>query len=421
MPRVTFAPINRYATATQVAGYYGDSRDTTSTFNYLSYSRTGYRTSVNTVGFHNPKRVGKLLPNNFQYRETTNWYNTGHISRFSKGYIDGTAKPGESGYYHYTYDGPMDTMLAGYGNADTTAPSDLDGQCRNELLNKIKDQKANLPELLAERDKCADMVGKAAMAVYDGIRHLRKGDIVGAAGAFGVPVGRRARRGFKRSFSRDSAQAVSNGWLALQYGWKPLISDIYGSLEVLASKYEAPDYHTVTARNRRKTPWSRLNSVVPSSGSRKTVNTYSGELRTTVKYSVTYYRVPSPPNSLAALGVTNPVLLGWELLPYSFVVDWFLPVGNYLSSFDATLGLSFHSGFRTLFSKSQLNMVQEISGANSSGQYQFSTTREMIQDVFVDRTVLNTFPTASFPSFKDGTSVMHMLNAIALLSQLFRK
>jgi hypothetical protein len=32
--------------------------------------------------------------------------------------------------------------------------------------------------------------------------------------------------------------------------------------------------------------------------------------------------------------------LAWELIPYSFVVDWLFPVGDYLSSLDALVGVS---------------------------------------------------------------------------------
>jgi len=40
------------------------------------------------------------------------------------------------------------------------------------------------------------------------------------------------------------------------------------------------------------------------------------------------------------LGLTNPVQVLWDAVPMSFVVDWFLPVNKYLSSFDASLGVT---------------------------------------------------------------------------------
>ena len=37
------------------------------------------------------------------------------------------------------------------------------------------------------------------------------------------------------------------------------------------------------------------------------------------------------------LSLDNPAVLAWEALPYSFVVDWFIPIGDYLNE---TLNLS---------------------------------------------------------------------------------
>lgn len=45
------------------------------------------------------------------------------------------------------------------------------------------------------------------------------------------------------------------------------------------------------------------------------------------------------------LGLDDPLGLIWELTPYSFVVDWFLPVGQWLSSFRSIKGLTFQGGY----------------------------------------------------------------------------
>jgi hypothetical protein len=35
------------------------------------------------------------------------------------------------------------------------------------------------------------------------------------------------------------------------------------------------------------------------------------------------------------LGLTDPLSVAWELIPYSFVVDWFVPIGTYLDNLNA--------------------------------------------------------------------------------------
>jgi hypothetical protein len=39
------------------------------------------------------------------------------------------------------------------------------------------------------------------------------------------------------------------------------------------------------------------------------------------------------------LGVVNPASIAWELIPFSFIVDWFLNVGDFLNQFSDFLGL----------------------------------------------------------------------------------
>lgn len=48
--------------------------------------------------------------------------------------------------------------------------------------------------------------------------------------------------------------------------------------------------------------------------------------------------------TLNQLGLVNPASLAWELIPWSFVVDWFIPIGPLLSVLTAPAGLIFISG-----------------------------------------------------------------------------
>jgi hypothetical protein len=50
------------------------------------------------------------------------------------------------------------------------------------------------------------------------------------------------------------------------------------------------------------------------------------------------------------VGLANPLLTGWEVTPYSFVVDWFIGVGDFLSAVNAfTGGYKFKAGSVTRF------------------------------------------------------------------------
>jgi hypothetical protein len=40
------------------------------------------------------------------------------------------------------------------------------------------------------------------------------------------------------------------------------------------------------------------------------------------------------------MGLTNPAVVAWELVPFSFVVDWFVNVSEFLGQFDEFIGLA---------------------------------------------------------------------------------
>jgi hypothetical protein len=118
----------------------------------------------------------------------------------------------------------------------------------------------------------------------------------------------------------------------------------------------------------------------------------------------------------ASLGLTNPATWVWEKIPWSFVVDWLLPIGAYLDSMDATLGWTFRAGSTTKrVSGSVSQYVTPIidkgtyseQAASAAGSYGYKS---------LGRTVLLTFP---FPSkimnlIKNPLSTGHLANALAL-------
>jgi hypothetical protein len=137
------------------------------------------------------------------------------------------------------------------------------------------------------------------------------------------------------------------------------------------------------------------------------------------------FKLASPLRAFAAqTGFTNPINLAWEILPFSFVVDWFLPIGPYLEAFTAFEGLEFIDGSQTLFTKSRTDSAVDYEGPNAlttlsniyeHGHYHSETIR-------LDRTKLVAFPTPTFPSLKNGLeSVTHAANAIALVKSVFSK
>jgi hypothetical protein len=299
------------------------------------------------------------------------------------------------------------------------------GEAANKLLLKIKDQKINIAQAAAESPMTVHMIGDSVRRIANAFLQLKKFNVVGAVNTLRMNVSHSDYRKLvklgrtQRAKGVSGPQFASNTWLELQYGWKPLLSDIYGACEQLADALHSGDrvfFETsATAMNRytMDVVWNPSISGAISSGRAKGF----AHCRSTYKVR---YRVNSNLSTLSQLGVTNPLLLGWELLPYSFVVDWALPIGNYLSTLDATVGYSFVSGSYTQGLKGTNIYTTTFRGTrDSAGTAHYGTLWfERVRDG-KDRLVLSQFPSPSFPRPKSPFSSSHVTSALALLQQAF--
>nr|APG77229.1 hypothetical protein [Hubei levi-like virus 7] len=382
-----------------------------------NYYLSGYRDSVNTPDFHSPRR-GLLKPQAFEY-----YHEEARITRRFQRTVK--ASPAYVGNLGQTSTGNSTTSESGLTGAErldraytTILPAGMDAECRNKILAKLKSSKVNLAVAGAERVKTADMIAKTAINFANAYRNLRKGNFAKAAEDLGVPPAKRAKSRFNKDYAKRGARAAGGGWLALQYGWKPLISDIYGSCEAIARAGNQPVIGRVKQTVTRTFPLRRR--TVSKSQDLVQVDFWDGEQKVAVQYGITFVRENGGLHVLSELGITNPALIAWELVPFSFVVDWFLPIGSWLETFDATSGLVFHSGYRTTFSTMTSKYVQTRNGTYSNYTDDTYWAADC-EDIFTKRVVLTSFPIPGLPSFKNPVSIGHAANALALLTQLFKR
>jgi hypothetical protein len=245
---------------------------------------------------------------------------------------------------------------------------------------------------------------------------LKNGNIPKAvATLWGGSKPRRGKGGRKPSVSESAA----NNWLQMQYGWKPLLQDIHGAMESLA-KLNLTDasVRQVTA-SARTSNWDVRDLPLFQNSS-----TFGGWVRTHTtsrcKFGLRFTVENHLMAFLAQTGFTNPLNLGWELIPFSFVADWFAPIGPWLETLSAYHGLVFFDGYQTLFTKQHTESLIRFSGEALPGQMLAAAGSYSRDVVILNRTRLNTFPTSSFPGFKSPISVTHATNALALLKSVFR-
>jgi len=216
-------------------------------------------------------------------------------------------------------------IICGYPAApEPPDPTELAGKLRL----KIKSQNVNLAQSLAEYRQTSSMFVDLAQDVIKTFRSLRSG---------------RALGDFVRILKTPRSRAelnISNRWLQYQYGVRPLMADIYGSVEALATKIRTGMYLYVRVSKQTMAFGSSYKSRNTYGPDTNVIGLMSSYTQTRNKYVARYKIQDAALKQLTQIGITNPLLLAWEIVPYSFVFDWIIPVGDFLSSLDALNGTS---------------------------------------------------------------------------------
>lgn len=391
---------------------------------YSPYSwQSGGRSRSNTPGFNSPNRPYILKSRPYTYNKKEN-LSVGYYETWTVPYSVASG-PGSAGYEQMQMFTVNKQSFAPIVDKTSSWESQLIDKATRSLLENLRDSSFNAAQATAERKQTADLFSSTAKKVAGAIGHLKKGNFAKAAGDLGVIPKKRAGRRFNSQYPVDQAKAIGNAWLELQYGWKPLLADVYGATEAIAKANNRGNpntiYHKATGRSRRsENPTYRKVWAPPSGWTGDEILTASGTLTCRVKTGVTFAKSSPPLADLRSLGITNPALLAWELLPYSFVVDWFLPIGDYLASLDATLGLSFVDGYVTVVREYEIHTDYMMSQQRAGYNFRYKTENSTQKLKYMRRTVLSGFPSAPLPSFKNPVSSSHVASAMALIMQLKR-
>jgi hypothetical protein len=243
------------------------------------------------------------------------------------------------------------------------------------------------------------------------VKHIRGKNIPGAVDVLWNGRPPKYRKGNKPHAERP----LADNWLAMQYGWKPLLQDVHGATESLA-RFNFADYSV------RQVKASGKSKAVTRTPIVSYTDHEAGVVHTVVtsrcKIGLRYTLDNRLTSFLQQTGFTNPINLFWEVLPYSFVVDWFLPIGPYLETLSAWDGLVFLDGFQTQFTRKVHQAV--VGGSWVSGNYVHTVSGDYeAEGILLDRIKLTSFPSAVFPSFKNPISTEHVLNSLALMVSAF--
>ena len=328
-----------------------------------------------------------------------------------------TAQPGSCTFFDktlrnlITYPG-----LSFWGAGNTLEPpwptlpgSNMISAAEVKALNKLKDQDFHLGNFLAEADKTISMVESRARQIASAALAWRRRN------PRLWPLVRQWERG---RLPRHLWCKIPGSWLELQYGWIPLMSDVWGAVHHL-QKSSKRDIPYVIVRSGLS---DQAETVVSKPG--RTLGaiascTFKTDLRVNVQL---VYKLNSPVlQELSSLGLINPAEILWELLPYSFVVDWFLPIGSWLGSLTGDVGFSFVTG--SLSRKAKMVFGgSRITAVTSSPTVEVRTLTPPSWTGARETFVRTCYAGSPVPGLyvKNPLSLTHVANAMSLLVQAFR-
>lgn len=207
--------------------------------------------------------------------------------------------------------------------------------------------------------------------------------------------------------------------LEYKFGWGPLFSDIYAWAKSVVTHAFPNEYVSGTGRGR-----TYFETDVPKDTYPQVVTTLDTYLRVTVSARVTI----SNPNAwlLNRLGLINPGVVLWDLVPWSWVIGMVVNIGDLISSFSDFYGLNIsnpsvtvtHHGDGRLVSKGRkyIYTTNPQTGATSV-RVEYTTGMRAWAFKRKTRTLTGTIPRPSLEFKVPKASLGLATTALALVAQ----
>lgn len=291
-----------------------------------------------------------------------------------------------------------------------------------KALVKLRDNQIEIGMALAEARKTASSFIDSAIGVQKALLAMKKGDFKT------MYLNLKYNGGFSGSLARFKKRLdirrnkwhgdVESRWLESQFAVIPAMQDIHTLSKVYESGFEVISPSIYVAAKGKSV--KRVNTL------RKGIN---GSETTSFSETGTFTHISKifcvldnyAQKSLGKIGLDNPAVIAWDLLPFSFVPDWFLPIGNFIKAWSARLGLGFKSAYHSTLLDSRIESIQENHSKSGSGvhwstiDYRYTSTG--IARAY-KRVVLLSMPIPNLYLKENMVSLWHGATSLALLRQL---
>lgn len=200
---------------------------------------------------------------------------------------------------------------------------------------------------------------------------------------------------------------VSSTHLAVHFGIKPVVLDLYAATTALDAVIDDPPVIRVSAQAKATSRYKTSTLLSNPEWIEEGVWEVS-------KRAVVYVRPKL--GLLGKLDLGNPAEWAWERVPFSFVVDWAIPIGDYLTACFALQNVDVVSKV-SVTTKTSYNGT--MSANNSYSAHKAHETGAVTYQQH-SRAIYDSIPLPRLPSLDITDSLLAIQHATALLHQLRR-
>lgn len=356
------------------------------------------------------------LPGGRTFRKATTYQHSNYECVITSPYIG--AGQFSSGYKYVTDYGRESNLFINnvaytkslFGGGFHPQSDDLSNEVITKALLKIADNKAGIGEdLLTFRQTLGLFIGKGNILL----------NLLKMSGS------KKDWQKFLRYSSRElrargPLNSAAQAYLEFVYGLKPLVADIYGTAEVLKKLGVLAMLIDGRGKGARDVSDDTVSSYTNYSYTRVRRLSGSGSAKATCHLWARIDPAHQGLRALSQLGLVNPLSLAWEVVPWSFVVDWFVPVGPVLQALSAPAGLIFVDG--SIATKAEQSVQYQFQTASTywnpgdaaSKGYVTSEGASTVSSEGYNRTHLTNWPRPGIFTISDPFAGDRPLKALAL-------
>jgi len=259
----------------------------------------------------------------------------------------------------------FDTWLDSH-SPETLSETKANNEALAHYINKVRDVQTSFQGgvFLGELKEAVDLIRNPVRSIRDGFSGF-------------LSSAKARKRSLRNLTSEKKREILADSWLEYSFGWKPFVNDLAEGLETFANANNDWD----------KSGWKTVYGVgtdeIPIYKGTASLGTSTPQLRTNlhrkskviVKYKGQVDRSLNAVYDLQNMGLDphSVPLAAWEIVPWSFLIDYFTNFGDIISAASVA-----RSDIRWTLKTVRKEYISELKGANydltvaSTNKYQKS-------------------------------------------------